>query len=135
MAASAAMAETVMQSLGQALTQPAPRNARAGLQVSCGILISRFPDAGAAVSAQEVTPSNDTCTVYLMPNVPVTAEVRSKQSGFQRVRHWSAEHSPEPDRGQSLTCTAMIPWVLLEFKDSAWRIRRAGAVWMSWQSW
>ena len=31
--ASAAMAQTVMQSLGQALTQPAPRSARAGLQV------------------------------------------------------------------------------------------------------
>lgn len=31
--ASAAMAQTAMQSLGQALTQPAPRNARAGLQV------------------------------------------------------------------------------------------------------
>ena len=36
--ASAAMAETVMQSLGQALTQPAPHNARAGLQVSHGLL-------------------------------------------------------------------------------------------------
>ena len=34
MAASAAMAETVMQSLGQALTQPAPHSARAGLQVT-----------------------------------------------------------------------------------------------------
>lgn len=33
MAASAAMAETVLESLGQALTQPAPRSARAGLQV------------------------------------------------------------------------------------------------------
>ena len=40
--ASAAMAETVMQSLGQALTQPAPHNARAGLQVSHGLLLTNL---------------------------------------------------------------------------------------------